>query len=65
MAQLAPVTLHPVEKDGKRSYEARGALKIEDPVSLSGDRVLEKVSCGGAVWSKTDLLPFAAALTSR
>ncbi len=44
---LAPVMLHPVEKDGKRSYEARGALKIKDPVSLSGDRVLDKVGCGG------------------
>ncbi len=46
---LAPVMLHPVEKDGKRSYEARGALKIEDPVSLSGDRVLDKVGCGGRI----------------
>ncbi|GEJ59260.1 hypothetical protein AMYX_40010 [Anaeromyxobacter diazotrophicus] len=46
---LAPVVLHAVEKDGKRSYEARGALKIEDPVSLSGDRVLEKVGCGGRI----------------
>jgi hypothetical protein len=46
---LAPVMLHPVEKGGNRSYEARGALKIEDPVSLSGDRVLDKVSCGGRI----------------
>ncbi|HEX9402585.1 MAG TPA: recombinase family protein [Anaeromyxobacter sp.] len=46
---LAPVMLHPVEKNGKRSYEARGALKIEDPVSLSGDRVLDKVGCGGRI----------------
>jgi hypothetical protein len=46
---LAPVMLHPLEKDGKRSYEARGALKIEDPVSLSGSRVLEMVGCGGGV----------------
>jgi hypothetical protein len=59
---LTPVMLHPVEKNGKRSYEARGTLKIEDPVSLEGDRVLDKVGCGGADSAFADWLPFAPRL---
>ncbi len=47
---LGPVTLHPIETDGKRTYEARGAMNV-DPAALSGDRVgaSDKGSCGGGI----------------
>ncbi|MGC3999593.1 MAG: recombinase family protein [Anaeromyxobacter sp.] len=46
---IGPVVLVPVEKDGKRFYEARTALKLCGPVSEDGNRAAEKVGCGGRI----------------
>jgi site-specific DNA recombinase len=46
---LEAVHLHPVERNGKRVYEARTSLKIQGPVTLGGDRASEKVGCGGRI----------------